>query len=166
MEVSFDFVPQTDEGLENATSYLSLEDANTIYLSRDHNDFWFTLTEEKRMQALNTATNIIDSRYYFAGAMVNEDQSLEFPRQQIYRRPTYKEYQPIPRQIKLATVLLAENVSRNNKFIDNQTLNISDVSVGPIKVGFTGAVNPIMPNYVYNIIKPFIIGFKSKGAAW
>lgn len=156
---TINFIPQTDEGLTDATSYVSLEEANQIYNDRYHNEAWTALSDVDKMRLLNTATNLIESKYGFRGEKVNECQNLEFPRR-IYDSETLKELSPIPQHIKIATTLLAENISTTNKYKDNQTKNLSKFTVGPINFEFTGLINPLIPDYVYQLLRRYIRTFK------
>lgn len=158
-QTNIQFVAQTDVGVYDATSYVSLEEANQLYRNNLYDDHWNTMTDDIKMRALNTATLYLDSKYLYIGSKKDIKQRLQFPRvlPYYYDGDSSGNNGIVPVEIKLATTLLAESLSRGgNKFIDNQTINIGEAKVGELESKFTGVKNPIIPKHVFIIISKFV----------
>ncbi len=75
-------IVETGEGLPDADSYVSLDDA-IAYHAAQGNTAWAaaTVTDEQREVALRRATAYVDSRYRFRGSPLTVVQALEWPRE-------------------------------------------------------------------------------------
>ena len=150
---------QTDDGVVGATSFVSLDEANNFYRSHLYDDYWNTMSDDLKMRALNSATLFLNSSYIFKGIPKDREQRLQFPRRipGYYIDGTCTSNYIIPEEVKKATILFAENLSRSkNKFVDNATANISESKLGELETKFSGRVNPIVPHYIYRIIRSLV----------
>lgn len=99
------FVPETGDGLENANSYLSLEDFKDIsdLFDYDYSDF----TDSQIEARLIRSTMILDSEYRmdFPGKRETDEQALEWPRHgAVYVDGADIDTGVVPKEVQYATV--------------------------------------------------------------
>jgi hypothetical protein len=77
------FKPEDGTGLPDATSYVSVEDADSYFTLRG-NSAWLDLTLEQKQSSLVQATDYLDSVFgtRFIGVKSKTDQALEWPRKE------------------------------------------------------------------------------------
>lgn len=73
--------------ISTSNSYITLADAETYFNERLNSDAWEDANENDKKRALITATKSID-RLNFSGAKTNDDQVLQFPRDDDASIPT------------------------------------------------------------------------------
>lgn len=96
------FVVEDGSGLPNATSYLSVEDADAYFEGKRGASTWNAATEAAKQSALMEATGYLDLRWGAVayGVPVNDLQALVYPRTAL---PTCARGQLVPQQVKNAT---------------------------------------------------------------
>jgi hypothetical protein len=105
------FVVETGAGLSNATSYISLAEAEDFvadYFATNTN--WSGATDSVKQTALMQATQYLDLKYgqRWVERRTSDDQALDWPRAYVDDRNNYPvESDIIPVNIKRATVVMA-----------------------------------------------------------
>ena len=97
-------------GLSTAESYLSVVDADTYIAAHGANATWTASVTADKEEALRLATQYLDLQYgiRFKGYRIDVDQSLCWPRYDVYDRDGYTvDYQSVPVQVKHATAEMA-----------------------------------------------------------
>lgn len=74
------FVVETGEGLPNSTSYSSTEAADDFSVFWNRSE-WTDLSQEEKERYLIQATRIIDTKLQFPKRILNQDQALQWPRE-------------------------------------------------------------------------------------
>lgn len=72
------FITETGTGIAEATSYLSLADADAHFTALDRSD-WLAANNGRRQQALEQASFYVDS-YDYPGIVADFEQGLKWPR--------------------------------------------------------------------------------------
>ena len=81
------FVVENGTGLTNATSYVSVDEADDLAVLNIHNsDAWLTLPVDKKRNLLIYASRVLDSRTTWNGERVSLTQALEWPRKEVTDR--------------------------------------------------------------------------------
>ena len=92
------FIPSTDEDYIEATSYLSITDADELINAQRNSDEWSSLAEDDKKVFLNQASLAVDGVYAYKNLRTDESQILKFPRNGAVI---------IPASLKYAVALLA-----------------------------------------------------------
>lgn len=108
-----EFIVETGEGLSNATSYITIEEADSyITTFAPNNDSWGELSIEDKERYLIRSTRYVDNMLKWASALKNSTQSLNWPRQDFYdSNGRLISSKSIPMEIKDATALAASEES-------------------------------------------------------
>jgi hypothetical protein len=149
--------------IKNVNSYVTVEEADEYLATKLDADDWSALTQEKKEQALITATGYVDS-FAYLGYVVDDEQPLAFPRVGEYF------------DIKLGKVVsLGPDVPvRVQKAVIETALNMLDnpiddgMSVTSLKIegaiALTGIKqSPSLSHRAYSELKPFI---NNSGGMW
>ena len=170
------FVVEDGTGLENANSYISLDDANDFFTLNANSGSWSDFTDAQKQAGLVTATRYIDVSYNYLGSYVNRDQKLVFPRRfvcnQFYGTNIrwHQVNAKVPQDVKDATCVLALSVITNNRLesVDASTnSNIQSIGVDTLRIAYrndaTGATadetaqaTSFVTTSAYNFLKPYI----------
>lgn len=111
------FVVETGEGLTNATSYVSVAEADDYLTVKPDATIagWVALTSGQKEDYLMWATRLLDQRGTFQGTKTVDESSLRWPRAWVYDRDgLLLPDDEIPEQIKAATVEIAFNLLEQN----------------------------------------------------
>src|SRR6056297_3041698 len=122
--MAIEFVVETGTGNIDATSYVSLDDADQYALNVGSST-WDDYSDDQKKAYLNVATSAIDDLYEYDGYTANDDnQALKFPRDLCLDKQTreYLASDEIPQALQKATVELA--------FIQAATGNLILASAG------------------------------------
>lgn len=106
------FVVETGEGLDNATSYVTVAFADLYadsFFSDSDYETWSELTDNSKERCLNRATAYLDRTYVFVGQISSSTQALKFPRKEVYDE-LEGEVSGVPYNIKSATCLTAKRL--------------------------------------------------------
>lgn len=101
------FIPSTEIDFEIATSYLSVEDADSIILKQSNSDNWENATDEIKEMLLIQASYSVDGALEYKGAKTSTTQLLNFPRNGAT---------VLPNNIKFATAITAMKISNDDIF--------------------------------------------------
>ena len=101
------FTPEDGTGLENSTSYVTLDFANTFadsFFSQADYTTYSALADSAKERLLNRGTMYINNNYQFEGEMSLSTQALQFPRNYCYNCLS-ELVTGVPTEIEQATVL-------------------------------------------------------------
>ena len=107
------FVVEDGTGLTNATSYVSVADADDYLTVKPDAVIadWVALTSGQKQDYLMWATRLLDQRGTFQGQKTVEESALRWPRAWVYDRDSLLlPDDEIPEQIEAATVEIAFNL--------------------------------------------------------
>lgn len=104
--MAIQFIVETGSVVSGATSYVSLAEFNQYH--ENMGTTLPTITDAQKQAMLNKATSYIDNTYTFIGAIVDNDQSLAWPRVDcVTRNGVEIDYNEIPTALKNAVCELA-----------------------------------------------------------
>ena len=144
--MAFRFVVETGQGLRDATSYASVEEADDWNDNRPHGQSWATLEELPKQQALVWATTLLDdliswygnTTYVLEAAQVNnvnQVQRLQWPRYGVEGKSGYiLDQNRIPDFLKNATAEYARILAAKDRTVEPQTQGFSQLKVGPVSL--------------------------------
>lgn len=101
----FDFILEDGTGLENATSYSSIEFADD-YAQFLGDENWGNLLNDEKEVLLIQATYFLDDLLVWQGSLLNEDQNLNWPRTS-FRDKNGRLVEGLPQPITKAAAQLA-----------------------------------------------------------
>lgn len=146
------FIVETGEGLEDATSYVSVQEADDyIALFYDSLDAdWTALTSAEKEVILMRATTYVDDLIRYTSSLKDDEQALNWPRLTFEDRNGRKvKGESVPRAIKEATIEVAfasisSNIFEEEFSITREMYGSSSVDyAGPIKVGGNSVIKEI-----------------------
>ena len=107
--MAFTFVVEDGTGLSNATSYVSVSDADDIIVMNIHaSSYWGALSNSRKEYLLSWASRYLDERARWFGTKTVETSALRFPRTGIVDRDGVTiAADAVPRQLKIATAEMA-----------------------------------------------------------
>ncbi len=140
-------VVEDGTGLDTAESYVSVSDCDAYHTKMGH-DAWTGSTAVKEA-ALRKATQYIDARYAFLGTVVDEDQALQWPREDI-DWPT--------KAITDATCELALRALSGALYSDVEPGQVQSETVGPISVTYARVNNGGQKRYalIDDLLAPYL----------
>lgn len=137
------FLVEDGTGLDTATSYISLADANDYFAklaSSSDNNSWSAIGDEEKEGALMKASRFLDQKYHgkWKGIKVRREQNLAWPRQDVYieNGEYWVDSTVVPDGIKYATCIYALRSTTNDlaPTLDEEAGIVREsVSVGPLK---------------------------------
>lgn len=141
--------------LKGTNSYVTIAEADIYFLNRLDVAAWGEVDDDKKSQALITATALLDTLAW-TGYAISESQLLAFPRIGVYFDPSVGYAVTlsgtVPLRILKATYELAYHLLNNDGLLDD-TGTVTDLTVGQISLKIR--TNPsIIPNTVNRIINP------------
>lgn len=123
----------------NANAYVSVDEADAYFTDRNQT-IWSDKTQQEKELAIANSTLFIDSQFNWKGYVVDNDQSLSWPRSYVTDHNKREiDSNIIPQRLKDAVCLLAlEFVQGVNPFSSNTEKNdtIKKTKVGPIEIEF------------------------------
>jgi hypothetical protein len=101
-------IVENGEGLADAESYISAEDASAYHEARG-NTTWATMTEQEQEEALRRATDYMEQTYRqnWKGVRVYTMQALSWPRNYVEFEDTYYPNDEVPVEVQRASAQLA-----------------------------------------------------------
>jgi hypothetical protein len=142
--------------IKGTNSYATVLEADTYFSDRLDVTAWTSASEDRKSQALITATSMLDDLTW-NGAATNSSQSLAFPRSGYYFDPRLGitvEMINIPLRISNACLQLANHLLNNDGLLDD-TGSVIDLNVGGISL--SRIRNPSkVPSTVKRLIRPLL----------
>jgi len=142
-----------------SNSYVTLDEADTYFESRNHSSDWDECDDETKEKHLITATNQIDWFFDFNGSKTDSTQALSFPRYECYdnKLDEYVESDIIPNKVKYAVFELVLASLNEDRFADDDMIGLQEVQIGTLRVkanssgSWQKSKQPI-PEVVYKIL--------------
>lgn len=143
-------------GLENANSFIDVEEARALATVRG-----LSLNpDDTKLSAIlvNSADRIVSYESQFSGKRTNPEQGLSYPRKGSFRYGSLIASNSIPRELKLAQVVMADMIEQGIEIWAVDVAGIKEETVGPIKTVYgdnkaDSVGNPDLPQ-VDSILKP------------
>jgi len=121
-------------GGTDSNSYVTLDEANTYFLSRANSSEWNNITDDEiKKSLLISATDRLDFEKY-DGFLSNTSQALSFPRYDLPLIDGRDVDNIIPKQVKKATFELAIHLAT----VDISKKDLVDAPIEELKVGSIG----------------------------
>jgi len=125
-------------GGASANAYLTVSEANSYLIHRPRANDWFVASTHERINALVTATELLDRYVKWNGEKADDAQALEWPRN--YAKDRYGrniDNTIVPQAVKNATALLAEVLLTDDVQADPDNKGISSMAVpGVVSLNF------------------------------
>jgi hypothetical protein len=141
----FDFVVEDGTGLDNATSYVTVAEADN-YAEWSRNDEWLELSVEDKEYSLIVATQFLDNMLSWQSQLLNVEQSLNWPRAEFKDR-NGRTVTGVPDVIKTAQIQLA--IKSNEEELSYSVTRLKAQSWGNSSETYAG--DYVEENTVYNI---------------
>lgn len=154
----FTFVVETGVGLANATSYVSVAEANDYYtINPNFAATWTALTNTSKEHLLAWATRVLDQKTEWKGCLsVPATQALRWPRTYVYDRDG-RMIAPnkIPPQLKEAVFEFAKYLHENDPTVGQDIEFLKSMRVDVIELEWQdNAGQSVFPSIIGNIIAP------------
>jgi hypothetical protein len=163
--MAFNFLVEDGSGLGNATSYVSVAEADDILAVNIHADAdWVNIDDEIKEKLLSWASQYIDTKARWRGEKTVETSALRWPRKGVRDRDNIELADDVvPRQLKIAVSALATwLVDRDPSVVEAGQGGISRIKADVIEIEFTeGQVVTELPKYLHALIDG--LGFISTG---
>lgn len=136
--MSIAFVVEDGTGLANATSYVSIAEADDFFsVDLFENTAWAALNTTQKQNLLIKATRLMDAYYDYSGNKVFENASLRWPRSGVVDLDGNSVSQSIvPVAVKNATCELAYSLTTDNLAEEPDDRGLSSIEVSSIKIVF------------------------------
>lgn len=157
------FIVENGTGLPDATSYVSVEEADQIMdrVPDQYKSGWLEMDEYQKQQVLIWGTQIFDDYVYFPchpNQKVSQAQALNFPRYGIYNQDGYQiPTNEVPDFVKRATVQLGFELGATN-LLSEPVRGITSATVGPLSVTFAenyASQTRVIPRSIGGIVAPY-----------
>lgn len=136
------FVVENGTGLTNATSYVSVDEADDLAVLNIHNsDAWLTLPVDKKHNLLAYASRVLDARTTWNGERATSTQALEWPRKDVVDRyGNAVSDAAVPHNVRWAVVEFAKWSLTEDRLSRTQPDSaVSEVKVDSISLKFADA---------------------------
>jgi hypothetical protein len=154
--MAFTFMVEDGTGVANATSYVSVEDADDILSMNIHaSGSWEALTLDKKQKLLSWASRYLDERTRWFGRRAETESSLRWPRTGI----TDRDGNPIsdtivPRQLKIAAAEMARYLIDQDRTVERDQDALTRLKADVIELEFEeGYRLPQVPSHMKHLIK-------------
>lgn len=147
-------------GSATANSYATVAEADAYHERRRYADTWNESEAPARIQALVWATQLLDERFTWTGAISSQTQALSWPRVSAYdRNGRLLATDAIPQILKDATAELARLLLDSDRTADAESDSgaITALEMGPMKVTYaSGVVSSVdvIPSTVVAMLAP------------
>lgn len=130
------FIVEDGSIVAGANSFISLADAKTYHDDRRSAATWTALTDAQKQAALIEATAYIDAFRWKSGSIVDDDQTLSWPRAgAVDREGRSIDSDVVPEKVKQATAELAYRI-RSAEVMPDQERQENSVKVGAMAVDY------------------------------
>lgn len=144
--------------MPNLVSYVTVEEANQLSTLVPQASGWVDQDESLKLSSLSYSSKMLDSFFDWSGIISTDSQPLRWPRKEVYDRDgRLQDFTQIPETVKLATFLLANNLSINE--VEGTTPgNLDALKVGPISLSFDTSLSKSEQPISSDIIS-MLVGF-------
>jgi hypothetical protein len=163
--MTFAFVAEDGTGLANATSYATVEQADTILETNPHASAWFALTTDQKEKNLSWASGVLDNHTRWSGSKAVEASALRWPRSGTYDRVGVAigdNVVPVP--VKVATAELARALIAEDRTAERDQDGLRRLKADVVELEFSeGYRLPTIPAHVAAILTGLgVTGGRSK----
>jgi len=157
------FIVEDGSGKPDATSYLTVEEADGIMdrVPDEYKASWLSKDEYEKQQVLVWGTQIFDDYVYFPchpNQKTNQFQALNFPRYGIFNQDGYQiDAHSVPSFVKRAVTQLAFSLGATD-LTSEPIRGITSATVGPLSVTFDDNYSHqtrVIPRSVGGIVAPY-----------
>lgn len=149
------FTTETGTGIAEATSYLSLDDADAHFTALDRSD-WLAANIGKRQQALEQASFYVDS-YDYPGIVADFEQGLKWPRSGA-RDKEGRLLSGLPHALRTAVLELAADYITSPPSASDRRETIKE-KIGPMELVYSKTRR--QPSFVFRLLMQ--IGARPEG---
>jgi len=150
-------VVEDGTGLSTATSYATVDEADSYHADRLHASTWTDAPAATKEAALVSATRVLDHMTY-AGLPYTTTQALQWPRCDVYdRNGNAVAVTAVPASLKSAAAELARLLIDDDREVASERPEQS-VSLGDASVVYAngGATRVVVPAHVVDMLRPFL----------
>lgn len=154
--MAFAFVVEDGTGLDNATSYVSVEEADDIITMNIHaSAAWTALSTEDKERLLAWASRYLDERTRWYGRKAVDSSALRWPRSGVTDRDGLTlASNLIPRQLKIATAEMARYLIDEDRSAERGQDALTRLKADVIELEFSeGYRLPQVPSHMQYLIK-------------
>lgn len=154
--MAFEFVVEDGTGIPNATSYVSVEDADDIITMNIHaSTAWMALDDSVKERLLAWASRYLDERARWFGRKTHELSGLRWPRTGVTERDGLVLSENIvPRQLKIATAEMARYLIEEDRSTERSQDSLVRLKADVIELEFSeGYRLPHVPSHMTYLIK-------------
>lgn len=131
-----DLIVENGTGVVNANAYLTVEEADEILEVNIHSN-WMVADEETKEKLIIWATRLLDERVKWFGEKMFPTAWLAWPRCGVRDKEGYLLGDDrVPRQVKIATALLADHLLTGNPELVNTSANLTSIRADVIELQF------------------------------
>lgn len=164
--MAFSFVVEDGTGLSNATSYVSVAEADDYYtIDANFSAAWGALNSTQKEYRLAWAARILDQKVDWAGEKHVEDSGLRWPRDCVVDRDGIEiDDDVVPRQVKEATLEFAKYLQENDPTVGADVDWIDFMKIDVLELRFQkGTSQNAFPSIINQILAP--LGFMRIGSS-
>lgn len=148
-------------GIEDADSYVSLDDARTLAASRGI--VLSAVDAELSPQLISAADRVTSYEGCFTGQRVTGEQGLSYPRNNAFRYGASLPNTSVPKELKLAQVTLAGMMEAGIEIWAQGFDGVKSEKIGPLAIEYADAKadsvgNPDLPQ-IESILQPLFAPF-------
>lgn len=154
--MAFTFVVEDGTGLPNATSYVSVEEADDILTMNIHaGPAWSVLDVAVKQRLLSWASRYLDERARWFGTRVSESSGLRWPRAGVTDRDgIVLAPNMVPRQLKIAAAEMARYLVDEDRSSERDQDALTRLKADVIELEFAeGYRLPKVPEHMQYLIK-------------
>jgi len=159
------FIVETGAVVANANSLCSVADADQINLDYENNSDWIAASQAVKERALRLATRYLNIKYTWYGYKVDEDQTCQWPRYEMYDEDGNSiDFDIVHQLVKEACVHLAIRVIADGDtlmedFQNEQRVKKTKDVIGPITKEREYANDGESPEKTYQLADKLIAPF-------
>lgn len=144
-------------GLSTSNSYATAAEGDSYHEGHLYATDWTGATTAEKEAALVMATRLIDQHVRFNGLILNSDQALQMPRQNLYSPEGYLvESGSIPDWLKNATAEFARLLIAKDRTADDPLKGFKEVTMWPLKAKVSTIDRAgVLPDSVWMFLKNY-----------
>ena len=161
-------IKEDGTGLSNANAYANAADGDAYHDGHLYATAWTGATAEQKEAALVMATRLIDSQYQFGGVLTDEEQSLQWPREDS-RNPDGADFldsDVVPQAVVNATCEMARELLIADRTAAPAGEGLKYQNVGPNQTGYDKTdTRPIISHVAQAMLAKFGSLVRSKSGS-
>lgn len=166
--MAFTFLVEDGTGLPDATSYVSVADADDILSVNPHiAEDWGALSETEKEQLLSWASRYLDMKAIWKGERAVETSALRWPRSGVVDRDEIElPDNEIPQQLRIATAEMARFLMLDDRASERSQDAISELKVDVVEIVFAKDYRlPPVPMVMHDLLKGLTRGISGSWGA-